>query len=124
MEPLFGNIKDLPEVTSGHFIEHSTKKIIFGPEGRFWDDYVMRLFTLEPGAESSIHTHDWPHWFLCIQGEGYFKVDAERAPLEFGAWVHVPGGVRHNFGNTSKTEPLLGVCIVPKEGDVNPLIGC
>ena len=44
----------------------------------------------------------WPHWFLCIQGEGYFLIDKERVPLEFGTWVHVPGGVRHNFGNTGK----------------------
>ena len=110
-------------VTSGHFIENSTKKIVFGPEGRFWDDYVMRLFTLEPEAESSIHSHPWPHWFMCIQGEGYFLVDGERVPLEFGTWVHIPGGMRHNFGNTGNG-PLMGLCIVPAEGDVNPLAGC
>lgn len=50
----------------------------------------MRLFTLEPEAESSVHSHPWPHWFLCIQGEGYFLIDKERVPLEFGTWVHVP----------------------------------
>ncbi len=41
-------------------------------------------------------------------------------PLEFGTWVHIPSGVRHNFGNTGDGE-LMGLCIVPKEGDVNPL---
>ena len=45
MSQYSGNIRDLPVVTSGHFIENSTIKIVFGPEGRFWDDYVMRLFT-------------------------------------------------------------------------------
>lgn len=44
-------------------------------------------------------------------------------PLEFGTWVHVPGGVRHNFGNTGKGQ-LMALCIVPPEGDVNPLNGC
>ena len=112
MSEYSGNIWDLPVVTGGHFIENSTKKIVFGPDGRFWDDYVMRLFTLEPEAESSVHSHPWPHWFLCIQG-----------PLEFGTWVHVPGGVRHNFGNTGKGQ-LMALCIVPPEGDVNPLNGC
>ncbi len=123
MSEFSGNIRDLPVVTAGHFIENSTKKIVFGPEGRFWDDYVMRLFTLEPEAESSVHAHAWPHWFFCIQGEGYFLIDKERVPLEFGTWVHIPGGVRHNFGNTGEGE-LMGLCIVPKEGDVNPLSGC
>ena len=123
MSEYSGNIRDLPVVTGGHFIENSTKKIVFGPDGRFWDDYVMRLFTLEPGAESSIHSHPWPHWFMCIKGEGYFLIDKERVPLEFGTWVHLPAGMRHNFGNTGDGE-LMGLCIVPPEGDVNPLIGC
>lgn len=72
MSEYSGNIRDLPVVTGGHFIENSTKKIVFGPDGRFWNDYVMRLFTLEPEAESSVHSHPWPHWFLCIQGGGLF----------------------------------------------------
>ena len=84
---------------------------------------VMRLFTLEPEAESSIHSHPWPHWFMCIQGEGYFLIGKERVPQEFGTWVHVPAGVRHNFGNTGEGQ-LMGLCIVPPEGDVNPLNGC
>ena len=54
MSEYSGNIRDLPVVTGGHFIENSTKKIVFGPDGRFWDDYVMRLFTLEPEAESTL----------------------------------------------------------------------
>ncbi len=123
MSQYFGQMQDLP-IDPNNYINDSTKQIIFGPDGRFWEDYVMRLFTLEPGAENSIHSHPWCHWFLCIQGEGYFNVDSERAQLTFGTWVHVPSGVRHSFGNTSKTEKLMGICIVPKEGDVNPLIGC
>ena len=78
MSEFSGNIRDLPVVTAGHFIENSTKKIVFGPEGRFWDDYVMRLFTLGPEAESSVHAHAWPHWFFCIQGEGYFLIGKAR----------------------------------------------
>ena len=123
MSEYSGNIRDLPVAAGGHFIENSTKKIGFGPAGRFWDAYVMRLCTLEPEAESSVHSHPWPHWFFCIQGEGYFLIDKERVPLEFGTWVHVPGGVRHNFGNTGKGQ-LMALCIVPPEGDVNPLNGC
>ena len=82
MSEYSGNIRDLPVVTGGHFIENSTKKIVFGPDGRFWNDYVMRLFTLEPEAESSVHSHPWPHWFLCIQGAGLFPHRQERVPLE------------------------------------------
>ena len=43
-----GMISDLPVVTGGHFIENSEKRIVYGPDGRFWDDFVMRCFTLAP----------------------------------------------------------------------------
>ena len=43
-------------VTSDHFIGQSTKMVIFSPDSRFWDDYMMRLFTPESDAESSIHS--------------------------------------------------------------------
>lgn len=56
----------------------------------------MRLFTLERRPRR--HSHPG-HWFLCIQGEGYFLID-KNGCLEFGT-NHVPG-VRHNFGNTGK----------------------
>ena len=43
MSEYSGNIRDLPVVTGGHFIENSTKKIVFGPDGRFWNDAALRI---------------------------------------------------------------------------------
>lgn len=120
MSQLFGIINDLPVITEGHFIENSEKRIVFGPDGRFWGDYVMRLFTLNPGAGSSSHAHAWCHWAVCIGGEGKFKVGEEIAELRPGAYVHVPGGVPHNFWNSAETGQLQLLCIVPAEGDINP----
>lgn len=115
-----GNLFDLPVVTGGHFIENSEKRIIYGP-GRFWDDYVVRAFTLYPGAYSEEHAHAWPHWTLCTEGTGEFIVGDETYTLAPNHFVHVPGNIPHYFRNTSGTENLTLICIVPKEGDVNPL---
>lgn len=125
MAQYFGKIADLPTVTEGHFIENAEKRVVFGPE-RFWEDYVMRCFTLNPKAKSGSHAHDWAHWAVCIRGEGKFKVGEEIALLGNGVWVHVPGGVPHHFWNTSETEQMDLLCIVPKAGDVNPMLlgGC
>ena len=41
MSEYSGNIRDLPVVTGVHFIENSTKKIVFGPDGRFWCEAFM-----------------------------------------------------------------------------------
>ena len=116
MSEYSGNIRDLPVVTGGHFIENSTKKIVFGPDGRFWNDYVMRLFTLEPEAESSVHSHPWPHWFLCIQGEGYFLIDKERVPLEFGTWV--PCAIGNNTQKASCTAAFAGIPGAPDHAGI------
>ena len=116
-----GMISDLPVVTGGHFIENSEKRIVYGPDGRFWDDYVMRCFTLAPGAASDSHSHPWCHWTVCIEGEGFFNVGDETYDLRPGAWVHVPANVPHNFGANADSGKLSLLCIVPPEGDVNPL---
>ena len=124
MSQYFGKIEELPVVTEGHFIENAEKRVVFGP-GRFWEDYVMRCFTLNPGAASATHAHPWPHYAVCIGGVGKFKVGEEAAELVNGVWVYVPGGVPHNFRNTGADNQMVLLCIVPKEGDVNPmLIGC
>ncbi len=117
-----GKIEELPNVTNGHFIENSVKKVVFGPD-RFWPDYVMRCFILQPGAGSESHAHPWPHYAVLIKGQGVFQIDGVATPIEAGSYIHVPGGLSHNFWNTSETEEFTLLCIVPRIGDVNPLAG-
>lgn len=70
-----GKIEELPNVTNGHFIENSVKKVVFGPD-RFWPDYVMRCFILQPGALSEPHAH--PLAPLCRFDEGPGRVPDRR----------------------------------------------
>ena len=83
----------------------------------------MRSFLLDPFSVAPPNSHPWAHWALCIGGEGKFVIDGTEYDIESGSWMHVPGGLEHTFWNTSKTEKLHILCIVPKEGDVNPLNG-
>lgn len=126
MSDYYGQIWDLPTVTEGHFIDKADKRLVFGPNGRFLEGYSIRCFTMHPGAKSASHAHSWDHWAICLNGEGCFKVGEALCPLQNGTWVHVPGGVPHHFWNTSETEDMNLICMVPAEGDVNPLImpGC
>lgn len=77
----------------------------------------MRLFTLEPETEGNSPI-----------GSSAFRDRAASSSvrnrfLEFGTWVYVPGGIRHNFDNAGDGL-LLCLCIVPPKGDVNPFNGC
>lgn len=118
---LVGKIEDLPTVDVSNFILGAEKRIVFGPGERFWDDFVMRSFLLDPFSVAPPNQHPWVHWALCIGGEGKFVIDGTEYDISSGSWMHVPGELEHTFWNTSKTEKLHILCIVPKEGDVNPL---
>jgi len=114
-----GKIESLP-LAEGNFIPNGEKRIVFGPDGRFWDDYVMRCFTLHPGAAAALHQHPWSHYLVVLSGEGRVKVGDEKGPMTPGTWVFTPPDVPHSFRNTSETEDLVFICVVPKEGDVPP----
>ena len=112
-----GKIQDLPDA-KGNFIKHATKKIVFGPK-HFSDEFVMRCWTLEPGAgEKDQHQHNWPHWCVMLSGEGFFVIDGVEYPIEHGSWIYVPNKVPHRFYNSSETEKLELLYIDPT------LMGC
>ncbi len=128
--PLVGKINELPVIDVSDFILGADKRIVFGPdqeESRIWPDYVMRTFTLRPGSVAPPNSHPWMHWAVCLQGEGRMKIDDIEYEFNHGAYMHTPPNIEHTFWNTSKTEDFIVLCIVPPEGDVNPLgqvMGC
>ncbi|MCI2061774.1 MAG: cupin domain-containing protein [Eubacteriaceae bacterium] len=123
MSEYYGKISDLPLDEKNNFIPNSEKRVVFGPNGRFCDDYVVRCFKLHPGSKSALHQHAWPHVVVCLGGKGVFKIGDEEALLERGSWAFVPGDMMHIFWNASEDSDWEFLCLVPPEGDVNPLLG-
>ncbi len=116
-ERVSGTIMDLPgQAMPGQ--REITKRIVFGPDNG-WPDYVMRCFTLEGSAAVPLHTHDWPHYVVILQGRGELHVNGDVHELEPMSWANVPPSSEHSFVKTS-TEPFVFLCIVPKDGDVPP----
>ncbi|MCF7936747.1 MAG: cupin domain-containing protein [Synergistales bacterium] len=109
---LAGSLRDIePEPETGGF----TKRIVFGP-GRFWEDYVMRLFTLAPQGTSPHHSHHWPHYILVQEGAGRAVIDGDTYEIEAGSWAHVPPNVEHHLENGGDG-PFSFICIVPRHGE-------
>lgn len=92
-----------------------SKRVAFGP-GKFWDDHVMRVFTVKPGAASPFHHHDWPHYVIFLQGKARGVIDGVTIDLEEGSYTYVPPMVDHNFTNSGDGD-LTFICIVPTRGD-------
>lgn len=91
------------------------KRIIFGPE-RFREDYVVRHFTVEAGAQTPFHTHDWPHYVIILRGTAEALIMGETLRLEAGAWAYVPPDSHHGFQSTGE-DALSFLCIVSRGGD-------
>lgn len=122
-KPYHGTIEDLPNAP-GVFFEGATKKVIFGPT-RFWDDFVMRYWILDPdGGEKKTHHHPWPHWVICTYGECINIIDDDTFEMKAGDWEYVPSNAEHRFYNKSSTDVCKVICIVPPHGDIPIKGGC
>ena len=58
------------------------------------------VMSLLPGEEIGAEVHTLDQFFRVEAGTGEALLDGERGPLQPGAAVVVPAGVRHNFVNT------------------------
>ena len=74
--------------------------------------FAMRLFELQPGGATPLHTHEWEHEVFVLQGEGSVWREEGKVPIRAGSVVFVPPGEKHCFENTG-TETLRFLCIVP-----------
>ncbi len=90
------------------------KQVLVGPRDGF--NGYLREFTLEPGANSPYHRHDWYHVVYILEGSGVVKIEGKEQPLKKGSVVHAEAGITHGFFNTGG-EPLRFLCLVPEKGD-------
>ena len=103
------------QVQAGDALKGVTKQILIGPhEG--WDDYVMRMFTLESGGYAPMHAHDWPHIVYAVEGEGVLHFEGEEHPLIAGATAYVDSNATHQIRNAGDGK-FVFICIVPRRGD-------
>lgn len=120
-EKNFGSIYDLPLQNASALAPDIQKRTVYGPDGRFWNDFVMRHFILPPHKSIPAHVHDWDHLMFTLSGDGYVEVEEEpgkRVPYDMktGYWTRVAGGLVHEYFNNADI-PLEFFCIVPPCGD-------
>ena len=111
-----GTVKDMPKIdTTPGGAKGTVKQVAVGPQ-QGWEDYVMRIMTLETGGNSPQHAHDWPHINYVISGTGVLMIDGTEFPIEKGTCAYVPSNAEHCFTNTGN-ESLEFICIVPTRGE-------
>jgi quercetin dioxygenase-like cupin family protein len=76
------------------------------------ENFAMRMFELQPGGFTPLHTHRHEHEVFVIQGQGVFVCEAEQYPFGAEYVIFVPSNKEHRFKNTGDSV-LRMLCIIP-----------
>ena len=88
-----------------------TMRIVAGPAEKA-PTFVMRVFEIEPGSATPLHTHPWEHEVFTLEGKGVLLSGNKEIPLKEGDVAVVLPGEQHSFKNVGK-EMLRLICVVP-----------
>jgi quercetin dioxygenase-like cupin family protein len=78
------------------------------------ENFAMRMFELEPGGHTPLHTHSQEHEVFILEGEGTFIFEGQQHPLGAEHVVFVPPNKEHRFMNTGDSA-LRMLCIIPTD---------
>ncbi len=99
-----------PEGTKGVVFRQLLAKNVDAP------NYYLRLFDVEPGGNTPLHSHDWEHEVFVVSGRGKIALaDSEHALAE-GDAVFVQPNETHQFVNDSES-PMRMICVIPKPSE-------
>jgi len=76
------------------------------------ENFAMRMFELQPGGHTPLHTHPQEHEVFVLEGEGTFVFEGQNHPFGAEYVVFVPPNKEHRFMNTGETV-LRMLCIIP-----------
>jgi quercetin dioxygenase-like cupin family protein len=77
--------------------------------------FSFRVFTIEPGGHTPLHSHPSEHANYIIDGSGAVVTPQGERPVRKGDFVLVLPHETHQYKNTSAHEPMVMICAVPKE---------
>ena len=86
------------------------RRVIAEKEGA--PNFVMRVFEIEPGGNTPLHTHDWEHEVFVLGGIGIVVDPSGDHEIKGGDVIFVPGNEIHQFRNESD-KTLEFICLIP-----------
>ena len=76
------------------------------------ENFAMRMFELQPGGHTPLHTHTHEHEVFVIEGQGVFVCEGQEHEFSAEYVIFVPGGEEHQFRNTGNSV-LRMLCLIP-----------
>ena len=75
-------------------------------------NFAMRLFEMEPGGYSPLHSHNWEHEVFVLEGNGILVNNTSKKSFKSGDVIYVPPNEMHQFRNEGK-KILKFLCLIP-----------
>jgi len=95
--------------------EKAHKQLVIGASDGS-PSFSVRVFTLEPDGHTPFHTHPNEHLNYIIEGQGVLvSEDGSEHVIRKGSFALVLPDEKHQYRNTSKDQPMVMICAVPKE---------
>jgi quercetin dioxygenase-like cupin family protein len=88
-----------------------TMRVVAGPTEKA-PTFAMRVFEVEIGSATPLHTHPWEHEVFMLAGNGVLRSGGKEIPLAEGDVAIVLPNEQHSFMNAGM-EMLRLICIVP-----------
>ncbi|MFA6010236.1 MAG: cupin domain-containing protein [Desulfobacteraceae bacterium] len=76
------------------------------------ENFCMRIFQLDPGGHTPLHSHEWEHEIFFHQGQGEIFLGDGWKKVTEGCAAFVPGNHDHQIRNTGDGA-LSFVCLIP-----------
>ena len=76
------------------------------------ENFALRMFELQPGGHTPLHTHPQEHEVFIVQGQGTFVYEGQEYEFDAEHVIFVPPNKEHRFMNTGDSL-LRMLCIIP-----------
>jgi quercetin dioxygenase-like cupin family protein len=76
------------------------------------ENFSMRMFEIQPGGNTPLHTHPHEHEVFIVEGDGIFVFDGQEHEFSAEYVIFVPGGKEHQFRNIGNSV-LRMLCLIP-----------
>ena len=76
------------------------------------ENFAMRMFELQPGLYTPLHTHPHEHEVFIVEGRGIFVCEGQEYEFDTEYVLFVPPNTEHRFKNTGGSL-LRMLCLIP-----------
>ena len=76
------------------------------------ENFAMRLFEMDAGGQSPLHSHNWEHEIFILAGEGIVVGGQEEKEFKAGDAIFIPPNQKHQLKSSRKITCKI-LCLIP-----------